>query len=500
MAGRHRDPYGERMDVLRPLWSLRTWQLTFHVVAGMFLGAATGAVIWFAAVLWWAAVLSLVEGPTGHWMLPVVYVVVALLGPLAVPPCVRFFSALQRERFRAVLDVEIAPPKHDPGTGWRRILQPWIAGSTWRQIAYHLLAPVLGGLGGLTVLLCWSAPLLVALWSDGLPGRWYPVGLGGAVALLFAAPWVARGVAAADTAAARRLLGRDHAEELAERVESLARSRADLVAAADTERRRIERDLHDGVQQRLVALALHLGMARNAVTGLPPEVQEIIAAAHDEATVALAELRDFVRGLHPAVLNDRGLDAALSGVAARAPLPVKVRVDIAPRCSPSIEAIAYFAVSEALTNVAKHAQASRAEVAAERVGDRLIITVTDDGRGGAAVAGTGLGPAGGGGAVAGGVGPGGGGGAVAGGVGPGGGGGAVAGGLGLGGGGAVIGGGAAGGGDVVVGGVGIGGGDAAVVGSGLRGLSQRAAAVDGSLTVVSPPGGPTTVTVDLPCE
>jgi signal transduction histidine kinase len=413
------------MAVLRPLSSPRAWQATFHVVAGMFLGATTGAVIWFVGVLWGTAVLSLVEGPTGHWLLPVLYVVVAVLGPAALPPLVRFFSVLQRERFRALLGVEIAAPKHDPGVGWRRIVRPWTVGSTWRQLAYHLLAPLLGGLSGLVVVLCWAAPLLAALWDDKASGPWYVLWLGGAAVLLLAAPWVARGIAEADTAAARRLLGRDHAEELAERVESLSRSRADLVDAADTERRRIERDLHDGVQQRLVSLALNLGMARTAFTDRPPEVQEVIAAAHDEATAALAELRDFVRGLHPAVLNDRGLDAALSGVAARAPLPVKLHVHIAQRCSPSIEAIAYFAVSEALTNVAKHAQASRAEVAAERVGDRLIITVTDDGRGGASVDGT---------------------------------------------------------------------------GTGLRGLAQRATAVDGSLTVVSPPGGPTTVTVYIPCE
>ena len=137
MAGRRRKTYGERMALLRPLWSLRTWQATFHVVAGMFLGAATGTVIWFAGLLWWAAVLSLVEGPTGHWMLAVLYAAVAVLGPLSVPPCVRFFSALQRERFRAVLDIEIAPPGYDAGAGWRRIVRPWIAGSTWRQIVYH---------------------------------------------------------------------------------------------------------------------------------------------------------------------------------------------------------------------------------------------------------------------------------------------------------------------------------------------------------------------------
>jgi signal transduction histidine kinase len=394
------------MAVLRPLVSPRTWQATFHVVAGMFLGATTGAVIWLVGLVWWAAVYSLVEGPTGRWLLPALYVLVAV-------------------RFRALLGVEIAAPKLDHGTGWRRIFRPWTTGSTWRQLAYHLLAPLLGGLGGAVVVLCWSAPLLTALWSDVVSGPANVLWFGGALALLLAAPWVARGIAAADTAAARRLLGPGPAEELAARVESLARSRADLVDAADAERRRIERDLHDGVQQRLVSLAMNLGMARAALPDRSPEVLEVIAAAHDEATAALAELRDFVRGLHPAVLDDRGLDAALSGIAARAPLPVRLRVDVALRCSPSIEAIAYFAVSEALTNVAKHADASRAEVLAERVGDRLIITVTDDGRGGASIDGT---------------------------------------------------------------------------GTGLRGLAQRAAAVDGSLTVVSPPGGPTTVTVYIPCE
>jgi signal transduction histidine kinase len=413
------------MAVLRPLSSPRTWQATFHVVAGMFLGATTGAVIWLVGVLWWAAGWSLVDGPTGHWMLPVLYVAVAVLAPLAAPPCARFYSALQRERFRALLGVEIVVPKHDPGTGWRRTVRPFTAGSTWRQLAYHLLAPLLGGLGGAIVVLCWAAPVLALLWADSVSGPWYPLWFGGAVVLLLAAPWVASGIAEADTAAARRLLGRDQADELAERVESLARSRAGLVAAADTERRRIERDLHDGVQQRLVSLAMNLGMARAAFTDQPPEVVEVIAAAHDEATAALTELRDFVRGLHPAVLNDRGLDAALSGVVARAPLPVQLQVHVARRCSPTIEAIAYFAVSEALTNVAKHARASRAEVVAERVGDRLIVTVADDGRGGASIDGD---------------------------------------------------------------------------GTGLRGLAQRAAAVDGSLTVVSPPGGPTTVTVHIPCE
>jgi signal transduction histidine kinase len=248
--------------------------------------------------------------------------------------------------------------------------------------------------------------------------------------MLAAAPRVAGAVARADEAAARALLGPSRGEELALRVEALARSRAEIVAATDAERRRIERDLHDGTQRRLVSLAMHLGMAKAGLTDVPDPVRQVIEQAHDEATEALAELRQLVRGLHPAVLDDRGLDAALSGIAAGAPLPVRLRVDVSGRCAPGVEAVAYFVVSEALTNVAKHADASRAEVTVERAGDRLRIVVADDGRGGAT-----LDPAG-----------------------------------------------AADGG-----------------GTGLRGLAQRAAAVDGTLTVDSPPGGPTAITVELPC-
>jgi len=163
------------------------------------------------------------------------------------------------------------------------------------------------------------------------------------------APWVARGLARVDVAVARALLGPSRTEELTQRVESLARSRADIVAATDAERRRIERDLHDGAQQRLVSLAMNLGMARESLADAPEPARRAIAAAHDEAIQALAELREFVRGLHPAVLNDRGLDAALSGIVARVPLPVRLRVDVARRCSSSIEAVAYFVVSEAVT-------------------------------------------------------------------------------------------------------------------------------------------------------
>jgi CheY-like chemotaxis protein len=158
------------------------------------------------------------------------------------------------------------------------------------------------------------------------------------------------------------------AEQLAVRVEALARSRADLMAAADAERRRIERDLHDGAQQRLVHLAMNLGMARESLRDLPEPARLVIEQAHDEATAALTSLREFVRGLHPAVMNDRGLDAALSGIVATSPVPVRLTVRVEPRCSASIEAIAYFTVSEALTNIAKHASARSASVSVARSG------------------------------------------------------------------------------------------------------------------------------------
>ncbi|MGB6458038.1 MAG: sensor histidine kinase [Streptosporangiaceae bacterium] len=207
-------------------------------------------------------------------------------------------------------------------------------------------------------------------------------------------------------------------------METLSQSRAGVVDAADAERRRIERDLHDGAQQRLVSLAMNLGMARATLTDLPVEAKRVIADAHDEAKEALAELRDLVRGLHPAVLDDRGLDAALSGIAARAPLPVRLTVEKLERASPTVEAVAYFVVSECLANIARHSSARQAGIEVRRIDGLLCIRVTDDG---------------------------------------------------------------------------IGGADPAR-GTGLASLAQRARSVDGSLRIDSPAGGPTEITVELPCE
>jgi signal transduction histidine kinase len=419
---------GALTSLLAALWSARSWRATLHALLGLPLGIGGCAVIVGLVGIWLAAVWSLVDGPTGAWVLIVLYVVIAMAGPVPLLLCAQAFSALQRARFRAVLGVEIPAPPRVAGRGPLRPLRRWRAPATWRQLGYHLVAPVIGGVGGALVATCWLAWVLALAYAGEL-WRWRPAGSGLvvtvlALALLPVAPWLAWGVARVDQVAARALLGPSRGEQLAQRVETLARSRADVVAATDAERRRIERDLHDGTQQQLVSLAMNLGMARASLTDAPEPARQAIEQAHDQATQALAELRDFVRGLHPAVIDDRGLDAALSGIAARAPLPVRLYVDVATRCPPSIEAIAYFVVSEALTNVAKHAHASHAEVSVHRTGDRLRIVVSDDGHGGAS---------------------------------------------------------------------------ADSDGSGLRGLVQRAGAVDGAVTIHSPSGGPTTITVELPC-
>ncbi|MDP1807620.1 MAG: sensor histidine kinase, partial [Acidimicrobiales bacterium] len=181
------------------------------------------------------------------------------------------------------------------------------------------------------------------------------------------------------------------AEVLRQRVASVEASRAEVVDAAEAERRRIERDLHDGAQQRLVALAMDLGQAREKLDSDPAEAARLVTEAHEEAKRALTDLRDLVRGIHPAILEDRGLDAALSAVVARCPVPVNLSVSLAARPPAAVESTAYFVVSEALVNVARHSRATRATVSIAGSENRLVIEVTDNGVGGAdADRGTGL--------------------------------------------------------------------------------------------------------------
>ncbi|MFG2645616.1 sensor histidine kinase [Streptomyces sp. NPDC048370] len=194
-------------------------------------------------------------------------------------------------------------------------------------------------------------------------------------------PFVARGLSTADRAMVRGLLS--PSDELERRIAELESDRGVVVDTAAADLRRIERDLHDGAQARLVALAMGLGLAKEKLLEDPEAAATMVDEAHGEVKLALQELRDLARGIHPAVLTDRGLDAALSSIAARCTVPVKVTVDLAERPAEAIEGIAYFTVSELLQNVSKHARARSASVDVWRREDRLLLQVQDDGRGGA---------------------------------------------------------------------------------------------------------------------
>ncbi|MBV6695934.1 sensor histidine kinase [Kitasatospora aureofaciens] len=395
-------------SVRRPPWSAEAWRDTRLIAAGIPLAAP----VWLAVI------------------------VPSLLFPLTalVLVCARLLTAAQRGRLRALYGVEVPPPLGSVGASGGPLAR-LRAGVNWRQTAYHLLVGPLLALVSLCVVWCWGAAVVLAtvygwiwLMPVGTPLRSELAGLDvaltvGGVLLLIVTPWTAALTAWAEVRAAQKLLGPDRAEALERRVEEITESRAGLVDAVDAERRRIERDLHDGAQQRLTSLAMNLGLARRTLKDVPPEVMQVIVDAHEEAQAAIDELRDLVRGLHPAVLEDRGLDAALSGIAARAPLPVRLDVDLTERIAPTVEAVAYFTVSEALTNVAKHARAKQVDLSVRTAGGRLRLVISDDG---------------------------------------------------------------------------VGGADASR-GTGLTGLRKRAASVDGTLSVLSPLGGPTTITVELPC-
>jgi signal transduction histidine kinase len=174
-----------------------------------------------------------------------------------------------------------------------------------------------------------------------------------------------------------------HAIENAETRAELAASRARLVEAADEARRRIERDLHDGAQQRLVAAALELSLLDQRLERDPQGARAVLARAQEQLDCGLAELRDLARGIHPPVLTDRGLEAALDALVRRASVPVELCTAVPERLDASIEAAAYFLVSEALTNVAKHAQADEVKVDVTSTGGTLVVTIADNGVGGA---------------------------------------------------------------------------------------------------------------------
>ena len=365
----------------------------------------------------------------------------------------RGYSWFEQRRTGAVYGIDIAglPRRRSQHAGFKGFMhQIWLDSSDstpWRALGHVAASTVvawifftiaIAGLGtGVGTIAAIVAGARVdsdeaANWQRWLPGELLlPVAI--VAALLGLAAALSYGFV--DRAMTRGILGASRAAVLQRQVAVVSAQRTGAVAAAEQQRVSIERDLHDGVQPRLVSVAMTLGMAKAKFDTEPEAARELIDTAHSETKDAITELRRLARGLHPAVLQDRGLDAALSAIIARSPVPVTLDVDLPERASSQAEAVIYFAVSEAITNIAKHARATRCSVRVDRVdsagvSDRIVATITDDGIGGAHVGQVGA---------------------------------------------------------------------PAISSGGLAGIRDRAVAAGGSLRVSSPVGGPTVITVEVPC-
>lgn len=318
-------------------------------------------------------------------------------------------AAVERRRLRLIDPVPLGDPHRAPeGPGLHAWLRTRLREqATWREFGYALLfAGVLWPLEGLLVggvlAVCGgllATPLVMAAVTGGDEVRVLKLGLADSYPQAFAAALLGLvllplsayplGWAAVARAALTRALLSADAGGLDARIEELSGSRKRLVDAFEAERRRIERDLHDGAQQRLVALSMTLGLARLEDPAEP--LGGLLAKAHEEAGEALVEIRELIRGIHPQVLTDRGLAAAVEDMADRSAVPVEVDLDLPDRLPQPVETAVYFAVCEALANVAKHSGATRAWVTGGAEAGRLTVEVRDDGDGGAATAGgTGL--------------------------------------------------------------------------------------------------------------
>jgi signal transduction histidine kinase len=352
-------------------------------------------------------------------------------------------ARVERLRARTFLGVDIPAPVERAGGGglWAKLVAPFRSRTTWKQLFYLWLAqPILSLVNFTVAVTAWAVPLWALtlplyavrspgaapeIWSGERLDTWHdvlPVAAAGLL-LLPVVPWVIRAVAAADARFARVGLEPSRTEALEDRIDVLRETQARSVDIALADRRQIERDLHDGAQQRLLSLGINLGMALEKFETEPEEARVLVSDAHQELQRAIAELRNLARGIHPAVLTDRGLDAALSALVSRSPLPVRLDVELDERLPASVEATAYFIVAEALTNAVRHGDATAVDVNVKLVGQRLRVEVADDGRGGAEQR----------------------------------------------------------------------------PGGGLAGLADRASALEGSLRVESPAGGPTVLVAELPC-
>lgn len=404
----------------------------------------------FGLKLWASIIFLLFSFPIGLVLFIVVVVtgatglglIITIIGlPLLAFAAMtwRFGAMFERWRVRVFLGLQLpnAYRQIPEGSMFRRSWAAATDPAVWRDLLYVLMlfplgiiefvvtvtiVGVVGGLLSTPILLYCGVEMNIGSSELGWPEA-IAFALAGAVA---AVPFAAflQLMASAHREFARMLLGPSSRAALQQQVKTLSRTRTGVVEAMLAERRRIERDLHDGVQQHLVHLAMNLGMAKERIDTDPAGAKELISSAHEEAKRTISDLRNTVRGIHPAVLTDRGLDAAISAVASNIPIATTINVDLQERFQPIIESTAYFVAVEAMTNIIKHAEATEIAVSITLVDDNLVVEVTDNGKGGADPQN----------------------------------------------------------------------------GTGLIGLASRVEALDGTLSISSPAGGPTILKAEIPCE
>ena len=319
-----------------------------------------------------------------------------------------FGAKLERWRVRWLLGVEIEDPYRvwpREGRWWEKLRALVTNRYVWQDLLYlfllfpigtaeFVIATTLLSTVGATI----SAPIWYAFggradigWAafDSWFGAMFLFFTG--LLLLIVTPYIFSAVGQGHGWLALKLLGSDREAELEARVDELTFSRSRALDSAVVDLRRIERDLHDGAQQRLVKLSMDLGLAKEVLDTDPEAAKELIEEAHDESKRAMQEIRNLARGIHPAVLTDRGLSAAVSAIAARSTIPVDLNIALDERLPDRVESGAYFIIAEALTNIARHSQAATASVSIRRFGELLLVDIEDNGVGGAdARRGTGL--------------------------------------------------------------------------------------------------------------
>lgn len=369
----------------RFLLSRWPWLSMAYLLSGVAVGAVIGAC--FSLIVIGATVLVRVIATTRVSPQSVLALIGVIVLLCVFVLCGLGLARVERQRIRLIDPDPIDRSRRRTESG---DLRAWALNRfrdplTWQEIGYAVVCTILCLLDGV-VLTVSAAPFLLSVMSaiDLLEGTDVLESLVLAVVGVVLVPFFAyllTAWAGARAAITRAVLAPKETE-LGRRLTEVTTSRARLVDAFESERRRIERDLHDGTQQRLVALSVELGLARMDVPA-GSEAATRLAQAQEQARQALVELRELVRGVYPQLLVERGLAVALTDLASRSPLDVDTRIEVEDRYPEPLEIALYFAVAEALTNVAKHSGADRATVSLSRHGERLIAEVTDDGSGGA---------------------------------------------------------------------------------------------------------------------